>query len=136
MTQYYDNAKCFAKSLDDEDYISAVKYFSPNCKYTINDNVYRTPEAIISSYKEAGDSALIKFDKIRYESVLHEREEGAIIVEFIDLIQHKGHLFTHRCEQLLEFNESGLISKITHVDLQGIKEALQSFYKLVGLLEK
>ena len=133
MTKYYDNAKGFAKSLDDEDYYSAVKYLTHDCQYSINDKVYRTQKAIISSYKKAGDSALKKFDGISYDSFIHSREDGAIIIEFIDHIQHKGHTFTHRCEQQLEFNESGLISRITHKDLPGVKESLHSFYKLVGL---
>ncbi len=51
----------------------------------------------------------------------------------MDHLRHAGHAHTHRCEQHLDFDDAGLITRIRHVDLPGEQEALRAFFAVVGL---
>ena len=60
-----------------------------------------------------------------------------LIISDTALIDEKGRVGPKsQVSKQVDFNESGLISKITYVDMPGEQESLLSFYKLVGLMDK
>ena len=80
-----------------------------------------------------GDWAARHLDEVTYESEVRARDDGEIRVRFTDHVRHAGIAHTYRCEQLLSFDDAGLIRAIRHVDLPGEASALQAFYARVGL---
>ena len=126
-------ARRFASNLDDEDYASAAACLAPNCRYEIAGTAHLGPEAVIGSYREHGEWAAQTLDDVQYESKVCSGQQGGIVVEFVDHIKQTGVAHTYRCEQRLEFDERGLISAITHVDVPGKQEALAQFFHSVGL---
>jgi len=126
-------ARHFASSLDMVDYVAAAAWLAPDCRYEIGDAAHVGPEAILASYRKSSDWASRALDDIRYESIIRAGERGSVVVEFVDHLTHGGKTHTHRCEQHLEFGESGLISGIRHVEIPGEREALDRFLALVGV---
>lgn len=118
----------FARALDQEDYPTAESTLDDDCQYLCRGERYIGPTEIIASYKGNGDAAK-KFDAIEYESFVSIAENGQYRVQFSDHIEHQGRRFTFRCEQRVEINDSGLISRIEHVDLPGQRDALSEFQK-------
>jgi len=133
MPEPRDVARRFARGLDDEDYATAAECLGAACEYVISGVIHRGPASILASYRGNADWAARTLDSIRYESLIRPGERGEVVVEFVDHLQHGGKALTHRCEQHLEFDESGLISRIRHVDLPGEREALDRFFVSVGL---
>ena len=128
-----DLARRFARSLDDEEYFSAARCLASTCEYQIAGKVHIGSDAIITLYRKSADWAARTLDGIRYESNVRAGDAGAVIVEFVDYLEHCGRNHMHRCEQHLTFDERGLISKIKHVELPGEKDAVERFFSLVGL---
>ena len=126
-------AERFAKSLDEEDYDVTAECLAEECRYYIAGDEHQGREAVIASYKKAGDWASKTLDAIGYESRVRS-DDGRLVVEFVDHLEHAGQKLTHRCEQHLEFDAEGRICKITHVDLPGEKAAVDLFLKSVGLV--
>ena len=125
-------AQRFATALDEEDYAVVVGCLAADCVYRISGEIHRGPEAIIASYRSHGEWAAKHLDRVRYES--HVRDEGGdVAIEFVDHIEQGGRAHTYRCEQRLSFDDGGQISVIEHVDLPGEGEALNDFFRAVGL---
>ena len=126
-------ARRFARSLDAEDYGSVGECVAAAARYEIHEQVHEGREGILASYRASGEWAARTLDRVRYSSSVRRGERGEVIVEFIDDLEHGGATLRHRCEQRLHFEESGLISRIVHVDLPGEQAALSEFFKAVGL---
>jgi hypothetical protein len=136
MTAHEEIALRFAQALDREDYASAGECLAAVCEYRIGDDVHRGREAILASYRSSGDWATAHLDGVRYESSVRPGEEGEVVIEFTDHLEHAGQKHTHRCEQHLAFDDSGRIARIRHVDHSGEPEALQRFFEAAGLRRK
>lgn len=135
MSLARDSATQFARALDAEDYQAAEAMLSEQCEYTCRNQVYRGPAAIIASYRCAGDTAQRDFDSIQYESRIVECTGRTARIEFLDHLSHRGQRFTFQCQQLIEVDEAGLITRIEHRDLPGQREALSEFKQQAGLFE-
>jgi hypothetical protein len=126
-------ARFFAEALDREDYDSAAGVLGPDARYIVDDEKHIGPTAIVASYRKSGDWATKALDAVRYESKVDVAGPGVAIITFTDHIEHGGKILTHTCEQWVEVDSSGLITKIEHRDLPGEREALAAFFRDVGL---
>jgi hypothetical protein len=126
-------AERFARALDREDYDAAALYLAPDCEYSIRGRVHRGSQAVLASYREAGEWGAANLDGVRFESSVRAAGDGGAIVTFVDHIEHRGQRHTHRCEQRLEFDTAGLVRRIEHVDLPGEREALEGFLRSAGV---
>lgn len=122
----------FAKSLDAEDYETAIALLADDCVYELRGETHRGPAAIIASYRGHGDDASDEFDKIEYESVIEAESETRHTIRFIDHLTHNGERFTFECRQVIDLNDAGLITAIEHIDLPGQREALEEFRRRMG----
>ena len=126
-------AERFAAALDREDYAAAAACLAPDCEYEFRGRVLRGPEAVLASYREAGEWGAGKLDEVRYESSVRAGPGDGATVTFVDHLEHRGARHTHRCEQQLDFAADGRIRRIEHVDLPGEREALEGFFSRVGI---
>ena len=136
MTDPLDIARRFAQALDREDYVVAASCLAPDCVYAIRGRVLRGPEAIVASYREAGEWGAGRLDGVRFESSVRADAAGAAAVTFVDHLEHRGERHIHRCEQRLELDAAGLVRRIEHVDLPGEPEALEGFFARAGIASK
>lgn len=125
----------FARCLDAEDYGGAAACLADGCRYDAGDATHTGPAAIVAAYRAHGDWAARHLDEVTYESEVHARDDGEIRVRFTDHVRHAGVAHTYRCEQVLSFDDAGLIRAIRHVDLPGEASALQAFYVRAGLAD-
>ena len=133
MTSRMEVAERFAESLDREDYETASRLLHDDCVYTIGGQVHRGKEAILASYRKAGDWVAENLDAVRYESSVRPSPTGGATVDFVDHLEHAGERLTHRCEQHLELDAEGKIVSIRHVDPPGEAEAVRAFLERVGV---
>lgn len=133
MSRLTDIAARFARSLDQEDYARTAACLASNCEYHIAGITHFGPAAIIAAYRDNGDWAARELDSVRYRSTVRETQPGGVVVEFVDHLEHAGISHVHRCEQRLEFDQAGLIARITHIELPGEKKAVERFFRSVGV---
>ena len=126
-------ARSFARALDEEDYAAALELLSPSCVYRIHSSTFTGPRAIVDEYRRNGDAAAERLDSIEYESAVRRGGGNTAIITFIDRVRHAGRELVHTCEQVVELDGEGLVNRIEHRDLPGEPEALQAFYRAVGL---
>ncbi|QDU58730.1 SnoaL-like domain protein [Aeoliella mucimassa] len=127
MKNAIEIAERFAQALDSEDYESAQELLSEACEYSCRGQSHVGPTAIIASYKGNGDTADSKFDSVDYESSVSDMPDGTALITFVDHFALKGKSHTFRCEQVLEVDNNGQITRIVHRDLPGQREALTEF---------
>ena len=126
MNEFIEVAHEFARALDAEDYESARKWLAPDCIYEFRDETIQGADAILSSYSENGASGRGRFDTTLFESSVSEIEGGARI-DYPDIVTLAGDPHRHRCAQTGEFDDSGLVTRIRHIDIEGEREALRRF---------
>lgn len=136
MTDPLDIARRFAQALDREDYVVAASCLAPDCVYAIHGRVLCGSEAIVASYREAGEWGAGQLDHVRFESSVRAGETGGAVVTFVDHLERRSQRHTHRCEQRLELDAAGLVRRIEHVDLPGEPEALEGFFARAGIASK
>ena len=125
-------AKTFVSMLNRSDFEGARRVLAPHCVYEMREDLLVGPDAILASYRGSDDLARGTLDFIQYES--HVRETpSSWAIGYIDRIQHEGKSLVHRCKQIVEIGVHGLIERIVHCDLPGEVEALNSFFKEVGI---
>ncbi|MGI9244900.1 MAG: hypothetical protein ACR2RV_29120 [Verrucomicrobiales bacterium] len=120
-------AVALAQALDREDYPLARRRLRDDCIYQIRGEVIHGAEAIIDSYRSAGDGGRERFDSLSFESKVHEIGRGQARIDYTDIVTRSGDQHVHRCSQVVEIGDDGLISRIEHVDLDGEREALEAF---------
>ena len=133
MSARLDDARRFARSLDEEDYETTRSLLSPACVYEIGGRRHDGVEAILASYRAAADWVNANLDSVRYESSVRAGADGGAVVDFVDHLEHGGRRLTHRCEQHLAFDGAGRIVSIRHVDPPGEAEAVRRFLDEAGL---
>ena len=127
-----DIATRFAAALDAEDYPPARALLADECVYTIRGTTHKGPDAIIASYREAGEEAARMFDEIVYVSKVDAGDGGWFIITYFDRVRHAGLDLHYTCEQRIRI-EQGLIRQIEHRDIPEEREKLESFKRRVGL---
>ncbi|MEE9129077.1 MAG: hypothetical protein V3T84_03595 [Phycisphaerales bacterium] len=133
-TLHLDTAIRFVKALDaSDDGTIAGRMLAEDCIYTIRDRVYTGRDAIMATYVGSDRTARKKFDRVEYESQVSPSDDGRYVIQYLDRLTHNGQVHEHRCQQILSFDETGVICRIEHVDLPGESEALESFLDRVGL---
>ncbi len=133
-TLHLDTAIRFAQARDaGDDGTIAGPMLAEDCIYTIRDHVYTGRDAIMATYVNSDRNAQKKFDRVEYESEVRPSDDGRYVIQYLDRLTHNGQVHEHRCQQILSFDETGVICRIEHVDLPGESEALESFLDRVGL---
>ena len=133
MEAVADAALRFARALDREDYDAAAACIHPECAYVVAGACHRGPDAIVSSYREAGVWGAANLDAVEFESSVRLEADRRAVVTFVDHLRRRGEGWTYRCEQVLDFDEDGLIRRIEHRELPGEAEALRAFFERVGV---
>lgn len=126
-------ATAFAEALDRDDFDVARPLLHEACAYTIRDKVLNGPEAILASYRAATEDAHAKFDRVEYASRVSMMAPNVAVIEFSDVLTHKGWTHHHKCHQQLTLDSAGQIIAIEHQDLPGEREAILAYLKKVGL---
>jgi hypothetical protein len=126
----------FAAALDREDYGAARALLSPDCTYQVRSKVLRGPDSIVGSYKANGEWGAANIDSIEYRSHIEENVGKRFVVRYEDHLLHSGKRLTHACQQLVELDASGRISRIEHMDLPGEREALEAFFRETGIARR
>jgi hypothetical protein len=122
-----EHAVELAKALDAEDYDGAARHLTQSCTYEFRGRVIEGAEAIIATYRAAGEQARDRFDTIRYESSVSPIGTTGVRVEYVDIVTLAGDTHSHRCVQELLLDKEGLVSHIRHIDIEGELETLQRF---------
>ena len=126
----------FGSTLDNDQFELTKKLLSDDCNYFIGEAVLTGPDEICNSYEQNMVEGREKLDTLEWgESSIESIDDKKFIVHFTDYLTHKNKRHIHRCEQILNFNNDGLICKITHIENPEEKEKLAEFYKAVGLIE-
>ena len=128
-------ARRFAYALDAEDYATAESLLSEQCGYLCRGQAFEGPAEIIALYRDIGDAAVRDFDSIKYESDVSEVSESRALIHFKDHLSHQHQQLTFECEQLIEVDANGLITRIEHRDLPGQRESLGKFLRQFGIGE-
>jgi hypothetical protein len=126
----------FAKALDNSDFDEALKFLDDNCIYYCRGKIYSGNKSIISEYKNNSDWVENTFESINYESSTETISAKQFKIHLTDKISHKGHYLHHKSEQILLFNDSGLIERIEHIDLPGEREKVDKFFQDCGVTRK
>jgi hypothetical protein len=121
------NVEAFAKALDAEDYIGARELVSDSCVYEIRGTLIKGGDAVIASYRENGEAGRKRFDNVFYESSVSLLGQDRARIDYTDIVNHEGGTHIHRCAQEVDFDESGKIVRVVHIDLPGEAEALEAF---------
>lgn len=119
-------AERLAGALDAEDYSTVTSLLHDECLYSCRGETYRGPEAIVDSYRAAGDGAEREFDEVRYESDVRGIDERTAAIRFVDHLERSGERLTFECEQIVTIDGDRVV-RIEHVDLPGRREALAAF---------
>lgn len=133
MSIAVETAKRFAKSLDAEDYPAARAMIGDNCEYMCRGCVYHRPSAIIDAYRGTGDSAEREFDEVRYESTVTAAGDKSALIHFTDHLSHNNKQFSFECQQVIEVDDDGRITRIEHIDLPGQREGLSEFRQQIAI---
>lgn len=126
-------ATAFALALDRDDFAAARSILHPNCVYLIRGKSLTGADAILASYQSATEDAHAKFDDVKYASNVSMQSENVALIEFSDILTHKGWTHHHKCHQQLTLDSAGAIIEIKHIDLPGERESLQTYLTKVGL---
>lgn len=120
-------AVALAAALDREDYAAARPLLDDACVYQIRGVVIDGADAIISSYRTNGEAGRKRFDSVRYQSSVSTLADGRARIDCTDIVTHLGNTLIHRCAQEVEFDHAGKATRITHIDFDGEREALEEF---------
>ena len=131
-----EQARLFAEALGRADYEAARNLLAPGCIYFQLARDLRGPQAVVDSYEKSAKWGVDQFDSIERESSVKPTADGRVTLTFFYRIRHKGRSLRIRSEQTIELDETGLISRIEHVELASQANALFKFYFEVGIIRK
>lgn len=126
-TLVMEAAMGLAKDLDAENYQAAEIRLAVGCIYKFRGRTIKGPRAIMGSYRSNGEKARRQFDEVVYQSSVVPLSANEARIEYIDRLTIAGDTHVHRCYQRVCIDGDGLVCGITHVDLDGQREALQQF---------
>ena len=125
-----------ASLLDAADHEQAAQLLAPDCVYDFRGSEMNGREAIMASYDAAHEEAVKTFDEVGYDSAVRADADDAssAIIRYGDILTKNGVTHRHECEQRITINrESGLVTRIQHIDLPGERDRLNEFLVSVGL---
>lgn len=129
-----DIAKKFGTFLDQDEYLNFKSILDENCVYEIGDEVLHGKEEIAGLYEKNMQEGKVKFDELLWgESRVEQVNATQFDIYFSDFLKHKGLSHNYKCKQRISLNSNNLVEKIIHMELPGEREALNRFYKQVGL---
>lgn len=125
----------FAAALDRGNWKETSACLSPNCQYFFRASISVGAETIVSSYQTIDEWVKMTFESVQYESSVEALSSNVARVSFRDLLKHKGHRLDFRCQQIITLGADQLISKIEHVDLDGMPEKAEAFNRACGVVK-
>ena len=130
-------ATLFGRSLDQDNFKLTAAVIHPECRYDMGSEVLVGAQAICDSYEQNMIEGRNKLDELVWgECKIVSRSNQSFEVHFTDYLKHAGQSHVHRCMQLLEIDQDGLITSIIHHDLPGEVKALKEFYQRTGVKSK
>ena len=129
----YTIAQQLAAALDQEDYVVVARLLADDCEYVGRKGTLVGPEAIITSYRDAGSWAKSAIQNVTYESSVRIDADGGAVVTFIDHFVHAGLSHVYACEQAVAVDSQGRVGRIVHREVPGQREAADAFLRRVGL---
>jgi hypothetical protein len=127
-------AAMLSAALDRNDFATAARLITPDCRYEVRGDTLIGAPAIITSYAESNEWAIAHLDEVRYESEVGTPEGDTVAVRYTDyLMKAGGGWHRHRCRQHLTVNAEGRIARIVHEDLPGEVEALDDYFERCGI---
>ena len=127
-------AATLAAALDRNDFATAARLISAECRYEVRGETLIGAAAIIGSYAENNLWATQNLDEVRYESEVGEPAGDTVAVHYTDyLMKAGGGWHRHRCRQHLTVDDEGRIVRIVHEDLPGEVEALDDYFERCGI---
>lgn len=124
---FLSTACAFARAIDRANFDLGADCLSKDCRYESVTLALTGPERIITSYREAHDWALRKFDRIRYRSRVLGIGAGVASISFDTLVDHRGVSYVYRWAQEVSIGRSRLIERIVHCELDGERAAFDAF---------
>ena len=120
-------ARRFAAALDAEDYWAARELIAEGCVYYPGNDSIIGRDAIIETYRSAGESAKRRFDAIHYVSDVELSGPSSAVISFTDhlCIGSESHEF--RCRQHVRIRLDSLIEEIRHEELPDERQRLDVF---------
>ena len=122
-----EHAVQLAKALDREEYDAAMQHLAQGCTYEFRGRVIEGANAVIASYRAAGDAAKARFDTIHYESSVSPVGTDGARIDYADFVTLAGDRHAYRCAQEVSLGKNGLVLYIRHIDLEGEREKLHDF---------
>jgi hypothetical protein len=132
LSTLLDSAQRFAAALDAEDYESVRALLAANCSYHSPGGLLTGPDAILASYREHGQSASHRFDKIEYRSAVESIGPREALITFVDRVTLRRATHEFRCQQRIRIGVGGLIEEIRHEEIPGERERLREFEASAG----
>lgn len=132
MLTAIDIATTFATALDEDNYNAAGEVIHLDCVYVIRDKTFTGRIAILDSYRTASEIGRATFDTLEYDSIVSMTNDTTAVIEFLDILAHRGRRHVYRCRQVLTIAD-GLITHIEHCDLPGESDSIAAFKRAVGL---
>ena len=134
MSEAHAIAERWAAALDADAFGELPAFLTEDCIYHAPNGAIVGPDAIVASYRESSEWAHDTFDAISWDSECAVDEDGRVRITFIDITDHRGDHHVYRCQQLVHFDETGLIDDIEHVSIEEEEQALAVFFDRVGVV--
>jgi len=134
MTERLTIAEKWAAALDADAFEALAAFLTDDCRYHSPGGVLVGPDAIVASYRESSEWAHDTFDEITWDSECAVDDDGRVRITFMDITDHRGEHHVYRCQQLVRFDETGLIDDIEHVSIEEEEQALAAFFDRVGVV--
>lgn len=125
-----------ASLLDAADHDQAAQLLAPDCVYDFRGSAMQGRDTIMASYDAAHADAVKTFDEVGYDSAVRADpdDDASAIIRYGDILSKGGVTHRHECEQRITIDrESGLVTRIQHIDLPGERDKLNAFLVSVGL---
>jgi len=130
-----DVADRFCGALDSGDWDAVTALISEGCAYHFRGGQMTGVDAIVGSYRKIDEWVRETFEGLSYESRVELRPDGAALITFRDRMSLGEHHLDFRCQQLIELDDAGLISSITHIDIEGEPEKAARFNAACGVVK-
>ncbi len=126
-------ATVFADALDRDDFAAAERCLAVDCAYDSPGDVIAGSAIIIAAYRKNAEWASRTFDEIAYASEVQPEGSASVRINYIDRTVHRGQSHEYRCQQIVDVGDDGLIVRIRHEELPGMREALEAYFVRVGV---
>lgn len=127
-------AETLARALDADDYTAAASTMAEDVEYTIGDESFRGPDAVVASYRAASDMAHRLFDQVRYDhQVMTTADRNVFRISYSDELTVGDETLGHKAEQHVTVTPGVGVIRIVNVDVAGEKEKVDAFMERHGL---